>query len=64
MEPIYGDTFTLAGARNLAKRIQAYWQDRGGEVKTSLIENRLTKEGRVYFLRSDMVNGLPRKVQQ
>lgn len=55
---------TLAGALALAKRIEAYWAERGGVVRTkteSLQPYGQNTKMWFVFLRSDMVNGAPRK---
>ena len=54
------DHTSLAGAEALARRIRAYWRQRGHEVELRLIT---TSNGRdtVAHIRSDMVGGLPRR---
>ena len=53
------DNFTLANARKMADRIRGYWQGRlGCDVQTRV--EMTGEESRSYWVRSDMVNGLPR----
>ena len=54
------DHTTLAGAQALARRIRAYWRQRGHEIEIRLVT---TSNGRdtVAHIRSDMVGGLPRR---
>ena len=54
------DHTTRAGAEALARRIRAYWRQRGHEIEIRLVT---TSNGRdtVAHIRSDMVGGLPRR---
>ena len=58
----YAHTHTHTGAAALAKRIQAYWAERGYLVQTWVIEGRYDPAHRSsrYDVRSDLVDGLPR----
>lgn len=52
-----------AGASELKARIETYWRERGYDVQVMLIEAPFTqaiRSGR-YDLRSELVNGLPRR---
>lgn len=58
-----GDFCTADGARRLKLKIQEYWRDRGYDVSVDLIEEGFVpamRSGRTD-VRSDMVNGLPRR---
>ena len=62
------DTFTLAGARTLRDKIQEYWATRTDEfyephvyVEPSI--GNVRRGGTGYLVRSDMVNGQPRRKQ-
>jgi hypothetical protein len=48
-------------ARELARRIKTYWRKQGYDVdvRADACES---KVGMIYCVRSDMVNGLPRRV--
>ena len=56
---------THDGARQLAGRLTAYWRERGHDV-TAWTE--VVTEGRdklrVYAVRSNLINGLPRKMEK
>jgi len=56
------DTFTHAGAMRLATKIHDYWGSRGYQVKTWIEEGGWfnTLRNQAYFVRSDLINGLPR----
>lgn len=57
------DLCTEAGARRLVTRIESYWARRGFKVRVSVIESDRVegeKSGR-FDLRSEMLNGLPRR---
>jgi len=57
-----GDSERARNAR-LKEKIEAYWRERGFEVCVNLIDGPFTptlRENRVD-LRSDLINGLPRK---
>lgn len=59
------DTLTREGAAQLARRIEEYWlrQKRYVQVSVTTVERPPRwHEEPVYFVRSDMVNGMPRKV--
>jgi hypothetical protein len=53
------DTFSRSGAESLARRIADYWLFRGHNVNT-WVESVETLTGRVYVVRSDLVNGYPK----
>jgi hypothetical protein len=52
-----------SGAAELKTRIEAYWRERGHEVKVVLIEAPFTQAIRAarFDVRSELVNGLPRR---
>jgi len=50
-----------AGAVELARRIRAYWLDRGYAIKTRVESLETDKHSTVYVVRSDLVTGLPPK---
>lgn len=57
--------FSRAGAARLAKKIEDYWAERGRHVQTALVEegfSPVTRQKR-YDIRSDMLNGWPRKAR-
>jgi len=51
------------GARHLARIIEAYWRSRGYAVKCTLVEQDFhhTMRSVRTDVRSDMVNGMPRR---
>lgn len=54
-----------AGARRIGAALVSYWAARGMHVSVQYVEQPFTpamRSGR-YDVRSDMVNGLPRKVR-
>jgi len=53
------DHFTQSGADALARRIERYWEKKGKTVNAFVTTEKMGK-GYLYFVRSDMVNGLPR----
>ncbi len=57
------DHCTEEGARRLKQRIEQYWQERGYDVSIDLMEAGFMPAMRSARtdIRSDMVNGLPRK---
>ena len=58
-----GDFCTNDGARRLKLKIQEYWRERGYDVSVDLVEEGFVpamRSGRTD-VRSDMVNGLPRR---
>ena len=52
-----------AGARELKQRIEAYWLERGHRVQVMLVDGAFTAALRAsrVDVRSDLVNGLPRR---
>jgi fatty acid-binding protein DegV len=55
------DTFTAEGAEMLAAKIAKHWAKQGHSVETWLEKSYDTIAKRtIYFVRSDLVNGLPR----
>lgn len=60
------NTFSKAGAERLKERIEAYWRARGREVFVRITPSgfhRAIRSAR-YDLRSDLIDGLPRKTSQ
>lgn len=59
-----GDWCSIDGAKRLALKIQAYWQDRGYDVDIKLVEAGFLPAMRSARtdVRSDMVNGMPRRI--
>lgn len=57
------DYFSPTGAELLKQRIEAYWSERGYAVQVSLAPAGFTAPLRAarVDLRSDMVNGMPRR---
>jgi hypothetical protein len=59
------ERFTEAGAKRLAKTIWEYWAARGAtpRVYVSIDSGslRANRDGTMYVVRSDMVNGYPRR---
>lgn len=60
------DSFAREGAEELARRIRDYWQRRGRSVEVRVEANRsgfapAMRATDWYVVRSDMVNGWPRK---
>lgn len=58
-----GDFCTSEGARRLKAKIQEYWRERGYDVSVDLVDEGFVpamRSGRTD-VRSDMVNGLPRR---
>jgi hypothetical protein len=51
---------TPSAADALAKRIEAYWRQRGGDVVCYVKEDASKLHG-IYSVRSDLLNGAPRK---
>lgn len=61
-----GSEFTdKAGAAELKARIEAYWRAKGHDVQVVLVEGAFTPALRASRIdvRSDLVNGLPRKAR-
>lgn len=58
-----GDWCSSDGAKRLALKIQAYWQERGYDVDLKLVEAGFLPAMRSARtdVRSDMVNGMPRR---
>jgi hypothetical protein len=48
-----------ASALDLAARLQNFWAASGGAVKVTIVCCGIPKNGEIYCVRSDMVNGLP-----
>ena len=61
-----GDWCTQDGAKRLKMKIEAYWQERGYDVEVKLTEAGFMPAMRSARtdVRSDMVNGMPRRVQR
>ncbi len=59
-----GDWCTGEGASRLKLKIEAYWRERGYDVDVKLIEAGFLPAMRSARtdVRSDMVNGLPRRI--
>lgn len=55
------DTLSRGGAELLARRIEDYWAKRGFKVNTTIKCVSVTDKGTVWIVRSDLVNGFPRK---
>lgn len=55
-----------AGALRLRETIEAYWAARGAVVTVDLVHTGFaaSMRGARYDIRSDMINGLPRKQRQ
>jgi hypothetical protein len=49
-----------SAAEALAKRIEAYWRERGGDV-TCFIKESESRIRCLHVVRSDLVNGAPRR---
>ena len=59
------DYMNEEGAATIAYRLREYWRAKGHDVKVSIIpfsieQNR--EKGRMFSVRSDMLNGVPRSV--
>lgn len=53
---------TADNARKLAQRIETYWAIRGETVHTTVERESTAGNGpAIYVIRSDMLNGLPRR---
>ncbi len=59
-----GDWCTTEGAKRLAVKIQGYWHERGYDVDIKLVEAGFLPAMRSARtdVRSDMVNGMPRRL--
>lgn len=59
------DWCSVEGAKRLKQRIEAYWADRGEAVEVKLVDAGFVAAMRSARcdLRSNMINGLPRKQQ-
>jgi hypothetical protein len=57
--PDLPDFSTKAGAQELAATIRNYWRGRGATVTVETFV--VMAEGRNYGIRSNLVNGLPRR---
>ncbi len=59
-----GDWCSSEGAKRLALKIQAFWQERGYDVDVKLVEAGFLPAMRSARtdVRSDMVNGMPRRI--
>ena len=55
------DTGCKSGALELARRIEARWAKLGHKVECWVESEVRGKEGRQFIVRSDLVNGLPRR---
>lgn len=63
-EPRIRDHLTAAGAQAQAERIKRYWRAEGYDVRVWIDELPIgSREGKApyWFVRSDMVNGMPRR---
>jgi len=60
------DYCSAEGARRLKQRIEDYWRERGFDVEIKLVDAGFMAAMRSARtdLRSDMVNGMPRRRQQ
>jgi hypothetical protein len=60
------DWCTVEGAKRLKARIEAFWADRGETVEVKLVDASFVAAMRSARcdIRSNMINGLPRKQQQ
>ncbi len=58
-----GDFCNAEGARDLKNRIEAYWIEKGYDVKVSLVEGTFMAAMRSARtdVRSDMLNGMPQR---
>ncbi|VAV88655.1 hypothetical protein MNBD_ALPHA06-354 [hydrothermal vent metagenome] len=58
-----GDYCNADGARDLKRRIESYWIDKGYDVQINLIEGTFMAAMRSARtdVRSDMVNGMPQR---
>ena len=58
----YADTFTRQGAAQLALIIMAFWRGRGKDVRVEIVpeEFRICHARKVWCVRSNLINGLPR----
>lgn len=56
------DTFSEAGAKEVKKRIEDYWADRGHKVQVFIEKKGFvpTLRGAHWVVRSNLVDGLPR----
>lgn len=55
------DTCSRRGAVEIARRIETYWQERGYLVETSIEAADALNFASVFGVRSDLVNGLPKR---
>jgi len=58
-----GDFCNAEGARDLKKRIEAYWCDKGYDVHVDLVDGTFMAAMRSARtdVRSDMLNGMPQR---
>ncbi len=56
------DTFSPTGAKRLADTIKEYWRKQGKAPNVEVQCENMGNLGSIFVVRSDMVNGLPRKV--
>jgi hypothetical protein len=54
------DTLSRTGAEELKARIEDYWHSRGFAVTVDIAPDALFGD-RIWVVRSDMINGLPRR---
>jgi hypothetical protein len=60
------DFCSVDGARKLKQKIEDYWRERGYDVRVKLVEAPFMAAMRSARtdVRSDMVNGMPRRVRE
>jgi hypothetical protein len=60
------DFCSVDGARKLKQKIEDYWRERGYDVQVKLVEAPFMAAMRSARtdVRSDMVNGMPRRVRE
>ena len=61
-----GDYCTREGAERLKQQIEAYWAERGHDVKINLVQGGFLASMRSARtdVRSNMVNGIPNRTKQ
>lgn len=65
VKPMEMDFCTGDGARRLKQRIEEYWRERGYDVTVKLVDAGFVAAMRSARtdIRSDMVNGMPRRIR-
>ncbi len=58
------DSFSFGGAHLLASRIKKFWRALGRsiEIRVEALPSRTVNDPTLWVVRSNMLNGLPRKV--